>query len=216
MRKRIMVVFLAGMLCLQGLCLANASMDTKAVPDTEAETAAPAAKGDAAAAKSDTKEDAGDDHSILKGAQRFRYLLQEGGYIYYLDKESARWVSCPHSSEQMLEVWVKLVDTSEGGTASSGNGYSYSSHYYLEHYYIRPDKEQIQFLSELEVTGRPSNAIAERPYNESNWEKLVPGSIEDEIYRAVVKNVKDIPKKNDAGEKSSVRDAIEEYLRISL
>ena len=111
---------------------------------------------------------------------------------------------------------MKLVDTSEGGTASSGNGYSYSSHYYLEHYYIRPDKEQIQFLSELEVTGRPSNAITERPYNESNWEKLVPGSIEDEIYRAVVKNVKDIPKKNDAGEKSSVRDAIEEYLRISL
>ena len=44
----------------------------------------------------------------------------------------------------------------------------------------------------------------------------MPGSIEDEIYRAVVKNVKDIPKKNDAGEKSSVRDAIEEYLRISL
>ena len=125
-------------------------------------------------------------------------------------------MNCPHSSEQMLEVWVKLVDTSEGGTDSSSNGYSYSSHYYLEHYYIRPDKEQIQFLSELEVTGRPSNAITERPYNESNWEKLVPGSIEDEIYRAVVKNVKDIPKKNDAGEKSSVRDAIEEYLRISL
>ena len=216
MQNRMMVFFLAGMLCLQSVCLANASMDTKAVPDADTETTASAAAENTQAAKTNTTSDAGDEHSILKGAQRFRYLLQEGGYIYYLDKESARWVNCPHSNEQMLEVWVKLVDTSEGGTASSDNGYSYSNHYYLEHYYIRPNKEQIQFLSELEVTGRPSNAVTERPYNESNWEKLVPGSIEDEIYRAVVKNVNDIPKKNDAGEKASVRDAIEEYLRISL
>jgi hypothetical protein len=171
---------------------------------------------ESSAAQSDKKVDAGDDHNILNEAQRFKYLLQEGGYIYYLDKESARWVNCPHSSDQMLEIWVKLVDMNESGTASSDNGYSYSNHYYLEHYYVRPDKEQIQFLSELEVTGRPSNAITERPYSEANWEKLVPGSIEDEIYRSVVKNVESLPKKNDAGEKSSVRDAIEEYLRISL
>ena len=57
--------------------------------------------------------------------------------------------------------------------------------YFLSHYYIRPKTRQIQFLSELEVTGRPDNAITERPYSSLHWENLVPGSIEDDIYHGV-------------------------------
>jgi hypothetical protein len=76
------------------------------------------------------------------------------------------------------------------------------------------------FISELEVTGRPENAIKERPYDNANWEQLVPGSIEDDLFEAVVARMKNAP-----GERSgilsgtsgmSLRDMVEEYARISL
>ena len=99
--------------------------------------------------------------------------------------------------------------------AAKDGTYSYPQKYYLEHYYIRPSAQQIQFLSELEVTGRPSNAIKERPYSASHWENLVPGSIEDDIYHKVVESMKEYSKNGKRGG-ISTRDAVEEYLRISL
>lgn len=143
--------------------------------------------------------------------KRFVELLKDNGYTYYLDTKNARWIRMPHSgNEYIADVWVKLVQTDESAE------YSYPSKYFLTHYYIRPNTQQIQFLSELEVTGRPDNAIKERPYSMQNWENLVPGSVEDELYHGIVKNMK----KNRLGGKSSngmsIRDMVEEYLRISL
>lgn len=146
-----------------------------------------------------------------KEKDRFVTILEDNGFIYALDTKNAHWIPMPHvGNEYIVDVWVRLVQK------DGDKDYSYPQKYYLEHYYIRPKSQQIQFLSELEVTGRPENAIQERPYKNSNWENLVPGSIEDEIYHRVL----DYIKKNHIGGKNSngmsVRDMVEEYLRISL
>ena len=76
------------------------------------------------------------------------------------------------------------------------------------------------FISELEVTGRPENAIHERPYDATHWERLVPGSIEDDLFDAITAQMKSAP-----GERRgvlsglngmSLRDMAEEFGRVSL
>ena len=116
---------------------------------------------------------------------RFQEIFRDESFIYYMDMRSARNVPIPNRQERMIDVWVKLKPNSfsDEGNAKAGK-------YYLEHYYINPKNKQIQFLCELEVTGRPSNAIKERPYSSQNWENLVPGSVEDDIYHAVVEKAK--------------------------
>ena len=93
--------------------------------------------------------------------------------------------------------------------------YTYQEKYYLEHYYIRPSTQQIQFLCELEVSGRPDNDISQRKYNVKNWEYLVPESVEDNIYQAVVKKMGNKP-----GSKGnlleSAGDFIEDVFRIAI
>lgn len=117
----------------------------------------------------------------------------------------------PHSGDEyILDVWVRLNQQDDNAD------YSYPPKYFLEHYYIRPDKQQIQFLSELEVTGRPDNEIQERSYSMQHWENLVPGSIEDEIYHQVLAKMGKNKLKGKSSHGMSVRDAVEEYLRISL
>jgi hypothetical protein len=105
-------------------------------------------------------------------------------------------------------VWIRLLKV------APDEEYSYPQKYYLEHYYLRPDKQQIQFLSELEVAGRPDNAIKERAYSVHNWENIVSGSLEDEIYHKVMAVMK---KKNQFWPAhTSVRDVLEDIFRISL
>ena len=148
-----------------------------------------------------------------KANEKDRYLtiLRDNGFVYALDTRNAHWIPMPHSgNEYIADVWVKLVQT-EGDV-----NYSYPQKYYLEHYYIRPKTQQIQFLCELEVTGRPENAVQERPYKSSNWENLVPDSIEDEIYHKVLQAMKKNRIGGDSSNGMSIRDAVEEYLRISL
>ena len=107
-----------------------------------------------------------------KEEKRFVELLKDNGFTYYLDTKNARWIQMPHSgNEYIADVWVKLVQTDENAE------YSYPPKYFLAHYYVRPNTQQIQFLSELEVTGGPDNAIKERPYSMQNWENLVPGPV---------------------------------------
>ena len=147
-----------------------------------------------------------------------KIIKDESGFTYYLDTRTARWRYLPYSAnEKIIDVWVKLVQD-EAGESVSAEDYSYPQTYFLEHYYIRPDRQQIQFLCELEVTGRPQNAIKERDYSPANWEGLVPGSVEDEIYRATVEYLKKSKKfgMTRHGKNLTARDALEEFLRISL
>lgn len=141
--------------------------------------------------------------------ERYIYLFEDNGFVYYLDKQNVKWKPIPYAeTEEILDIWIKLIKV------ASDEEYSYPQKYFLEHYYLRPEKKQIQFLSELEVTGRPDNAIKERPYNVHNWENIVSGSLEDEIYHSVLKVVK---KNNQFWPKhKSVRDVLEDIFRISL
>ncbi len=182
--------------------------DRKTVSEETADEEEPAKKDEKAKTKKEKK-------------QRFQEILRDESYTYYLDTQSARWIPMPKSGgEKILDVWIRLVDrgigeaTEEG--AGDGEGTS-PAKYFLEHYYIRPEKQQIQFLSELEVTGRPQNTINERAYSAQNWESLVPESVEDAIYHAVLDRMK---KKNRTGsilpDGMSVRDGLEEFLHISI
>ena len=143
-------------------------------------------------------------------SNRYVKLMADDSFIYYMDKKSAKWILCPNSrDEYIVDVWIRLEPIADGADTR----YSYPAKYYLEHYYLRPDKEQIQFLCELEVTGRPDNNVNQRSYDENNWENLVPESIEDVIYQNVVKKMK---KRNAGFWNIPVGDIMEDWFRISI
>lgn len=162
-----------------------------------------------------------------KEAARYTLLLSDSGYDYYLDHRATRWAQLPHGSEQILDTWVKLVPQKTEEESAQDGSYTYPQKFYLAHYYIRPKTQQIQFLSELEVTGgRPDNTVQGRGYNAQNWEDLTPDSIEDEIYHNALTQFKNRKNKKNplhfftdlTGEDGpkNLRDAIEEYFRISI
>ncbi len=142
-------------------------------------------------------------------AQRYLWFYEDDILIYYLDTQSIRWINIPYSSsEYILDVWIRMepiANTSE---------YSYPQKYYMEHYYLRPSRQQIQFLSELEVTERPQNTVRERKYNYNNWENLVPGSIEERVYHAVLSNLKELEKSGIVKKRKSDYDFWDDTLRI--
>ncbi len=158
---------------------------------------------------------------------RYVKLFQDDSFIYSMDKKTAKWILCPNTNnEYIIDVWIRLdvlEETGSNATSSSGimataytssraAAYSYPAKYYLEHYYIHPDKSQIQFLSELEVTGRPDNNIEERAYDVKNWENLVPDSIEESIYQAVTKRMK----RKGALDLPAAHEVLEDVFRISI
>ena len=170
---------------------------------------------------------------------RFVKLLSDETYEYYLDRSAVRWVNMPYStSEYMADVWIRMIEREDSDSEelyqylSSGEneiadaaekGIAYSEvdkkvlrsrKYFLEHYYIRPKTKQIQFLCELEVIGRPQNAVSERPYEYKNWENLIPGSVESYIYSGVLKEI-GTGKANKRGHMTFV-DMLDEYARIAL
>ena len=213
---------------------AGGSVSTAAASDTEAEAALmqgagsteqpadQAAQSTAADAKAEAKaaRDAEKAQARAEKKARYKTLFLDNGFTYYLDSKNSRWVLRPNSGrERMIEAWVRLVENTTGSTVSE-DGKVRPNKYFLEHYYISPELREIMFISELEVTGRPENAVKERPYDAANWEQLVPGSIEDDLFDAVVAKMKQAP-----GERSgvlsgtsgmSLRDMIEEFARISL
>ncbi|MGM9540780.1 hypothetical protein [Anaerovibrio sp.] len=155
-----------------------------------------------------------------KQDKRYVKLFTDNYFNYYMDKKSAKWILCPNrSDEYIIDVWIKLErieDTNAKSLAERMNDsqYVYQEKYYLEHYYVRPSTEQIQFLCELEVSGRPDNDISQRKYDIRNWEYLVPDSVEDSIYQAVVKKM---GKKHSAnGSGFDLGNMMEDVFRISV
>ena len=172
---------------------------------------------------------------------RFIKLAVDDTYTYYLDKKSVQWKKMPYmSSEYMADVWIRMIENNPADldddmayygrenfnaeiALARDQGYQYPpedlkvlSHqgYVLEHYYLRPKTNQIQFLCELEVFGRPQNTINERAYDYKNWENLVPGSVESIIYAATIKTIG----KSKASERGHMTffDMLDEYARIAL
>ena len=174
---------------------------------------------------------------------RFVKLLSDDTYEYYLDRSAVRWVSMPYStSEYMADVWIRMIEKNptqsedmpndmyqylnSGGNeisdaAEKGLAYNEvdekvlrSRKYFLEHYYIRPKTRQIQFLCELEVIGRPQNAVSERPYDYKNWENLIPGSVESYIYSGTLAEIG--TGKSKKRNHMTFVDMLDEYARIAL
>lgn len=170
--------------------------------------------------------------------KRFVKLAVDETYVYYLDRTSVQWRKMPYSSsEYIADFWVRMIarepqndedsygadDDSLEILSAREKGYRYRPEdeevlrrqsYVLEHYYLRPKTQQIQFLCELEVFGRPQNTINEREYDYRNWENLVPGSVESVIYTSVIKLID--TSKADAKGHMTFSDMLDEYLRISL
>ena len=188
-----------------------------------------------------TRRDVVPDKDLRELRPRFIKLAADETYTYYLDKTSVQWRKMPYStSEYIADVWIRMIehtpsnfgDDMEAYGEDSFNteislarqkGFRYGADdlrvlrhpgYVLEHYYLRPKTKQIQFLCELEVFGRPQNTINERNYDYSNWENLVPGSIESAIYNSVIQLI-DTTKADPKGH-MTFSDMLDEYLRISL
>ena len=151
---------------------------------------------------------------------RYKTLFVDNGFTYYMDAQNTRWVKRPYNTEEyMIDAWVRLVENTTGEPVAE-DGKIRPAKYFLEHYYISPARRQIMFMSELEVTGRPENTAKERTYDPRNWEQLVPGSIEDEIYEAITARMSSAPGQHggilSGTSGMSLRDMIEEYARISF
>lgn len=160
---------------------------------------------------SKTEDDSDEKNEKKKEKPRFIEILRDDSFIYYIDRKTARFLNIPHvAKEKMIDVWIKLepLEYAEGD-------YTYPAKFFLEHYLIRPKRQQIQFLAELEVTGRPSNETRNLKYDGQRWEELIPGSIEDSIYHAVMRHKGDIHDES-TSDGTSIRDYIENTFNISL
>lgn len=145
---------------------------------------------------------------------RYKKVAVDQNFTYYVDTKNMRWRYIPNSRQQMIDVWIKLLPYAD--YYSDGTAANYDTNYYLEHYLLYPKKQQIQFLSEIEVKGRPTNKIRENKFNMKNWEDLVPGSIEDTIYHAVMDCIEEMPSEGKKSTVESIGDGIEDVLRIAL
>ena len=182
-----------------------------------------------AAAKAEKRADTASAKADRRAAQkqrrseknaRFKTLFVDNGFTYYLDTKGTRWVPRPYNTEEyMIDAWVRLVENTTGAPVAE-NGKIRPAKYFLEHYYISEKRQEIMFLSELEVSGRPDNAVKERAYDPRHWEKLVPGSIEDALYEAITEEMPSPPGQRggifSGTSGMSLRDMIEEYGRISF
>ena len=150
-----------------------------------------------------------------KELQKYTIVYEDDTYVYYMDSENLRWRKMPYSDEKILDVWIRLIPIADAARAETieAAGDLYMGHYYLEHYYMRRTQRQIQFLAELEVTGRPQNDVATGKYSAAAWEELVPGSVEDSLYNRIMRKMSN-PK--DKATSTSLTDFLEDVLRISL
>lgn len=160
---------------------------------------------------SDDKEGKDAEDAEKKKKAQFIEICRDESFIYSMDRKNAFYTRIPHTiDEKMIDVWVKLEPLEY-----SPDDYTYPPKYYLEHYLLRPKRKQIQFLCEIEVAGRPANDVEDKRYDPRRWERLIPGSIEDTIFHAILQHKGKIHDESSANG-TSVRDYIENTLNISL
>lgn len=145
-----------------------------------------------------------------KKETRFEKIGEDISFIYLLDKKDSGWVRRPFTANQyVISAWVKMLPYEYVSNEVLYNPTEERT-YYLVHYLIDPSSRKIQFLCEVEVTGRPENNIKQRKYNPNDWEDLVPESVEDTIYHAVVK------KYGKSKGSNSLTDIIEDVFHIAI
>ncbi len=131
--------------------------------------------------------DSSSEDTAEKAPSRFIKFAEDESYVYYLDKKDSGWVRRPYTMDKyVIEAWVKMVPY-EYATYEMYSPEADDSRYFLEHYLVDPQNKKIQFLCEIEVEGgRPQNNIKQRKYDHKHWEPLIPESVEDTVYHAVV------------------------------
>lgn len=171
--------------------------------------------------------------NLKKQKARFIKVTADENFIYYIDKQALSWIRMPYSaSEYMLDVWVRAVERNSNTSSKYDSNEIEEArekgflldpvdvevyqqrNFQLKHYYIRQKTKQIQFMGAMEVEGTPKNTFTEREYAYSNWQNLIPGSVETAIYNAAIKAAG----KSGASERGHMTftDMLEEYGRISL
>lgn len=166
-----------------------------------------------AEAEKKTEEEKNKEKEEKQKLAHYIYLFSDDGFNYYLDGQVSCRTYPPVGYEKLLDVWIKILPI---GVAPDTEVLDRQT-YYLQHYLLYPKKNQIMFLSELEVEGRPDNDIQERPYDPKNWENLIPGSLEENIYRECMKRQKKLKERgNKKSVTKTVGDILEDTFRISL
>ena len=204
----------------------------KVTPATKTETTRPSTQSRTTTANSTSKNEKQQKLKLQKA--RFVKVTMDKKYIYYLDRDTVTWRKMPYSTtEMMADFWIRMIDrddnelladyeiddvilAAEDGKQFRPEDLEVLRHakYHLEHYYLRPKTQQIQYLSELsDIEGNPQNTINERTFTYSNWENLVPDSVESRIYRGVIKI---IGKGKSQDSPVTFADYVEEYARISI
>ncbi|WP_051533343.1 hypothetical protein [Anaerovibrio sp. RM50] len=127
------------------------------------------------------------DDTESKAPSRFIKFAEDENYVYYLDKQDSGWVRRPYTMDKyVIEAWVKMVPY-EYAIHDMYSPEIDDSRYFLEHYLVDPPNKKIQFMCEIEVEGgRPHNNVTQRKYDHKNWEPLIPESVEDTVFHAVV------------------------------
>lgn len=180
----------------------------------------------------------------LRKRYRFKLIMEDDGYRYYLDRLQSHWVRVPYTAEEyMADVWLRLVPVEKAkeepvseeelrlprymrerleqerraqeAMQPKPTPDTRPAHYYLAHYYLRPLRRQLQFISELEVFDRPDNNIEEPQYRPNAWENLVPHSVESDMYYRVLKIMRSSPQSPEIRDMKAA-DFLEKFFRISL
>lgn len=112
-------------------------------------------------------------------AERYVLIYKDDEYNYYLDQVTAKKMNHPYLKEEILDVWLKIENTSQ-------SGYTDPISYTMKHYYVRLTEKQMQMINSVEFNGENPTYSPDQPYREKNWMTLVPSSAEESCYLKVV------------------------------
>lgn len=130
--------------------------------------------------------DAGRQQVVKQEAQdRYVFLYADEEMNYFMDRESSKKIRHPYLDESLLDVWVKIAENEHAA-------YAYPERYGMVHYYVRLNKPELQLIETVLVQGKTAQeSKPPRPYREKNWKTVVPDTMEEELYRAIVDVYKD-------------------------
>lgn len=121
---------------------------------------------------------------IMIEDERYLWLCSRNDLDYFLDQVTAKKIRHPYLKEDLWDVWLKIKENENAA-------YTYPETYTIEHYYVRLTKPELQLMQRIQMEDESAlEHMPQTPYQEKNWRILVPGSIEEEFYWAIIKNVK--------------------------
>lgn len=121
---------------------------------------------------------------IVKEDIRYLRICTRNDLDYFLDQATAKKIRHPYLKEDLWDIWLKIKENENAA-------YTYPEVYTMEHYYVRLIKPELQRMQRIQMEEESAlEYVLQTPFQEKNWKILIPGSIEEEIYWAIIKNVK--------------------------